>query len=182
MSFEFGAKPTIHLYTICWNEEYMLEYFFRYYNKFVDHYVFFDDGSNDQTLGILEKHPKVEVRRLIRLNDIDSYILAAQNVHNNCWKESRGVADWVILTAVDEFLYTANLPSYLAECAQKGVTAIPALGFQMISTTLPTAHQDLPELVTRGCPSVMMNKLSLFNPDKILETNQRRGRHWAEPV
>jgi hypothetical protein len=61
---------------------------------------------------------------------MDSYVLAAQDVHNNCWKESRGLADWVIITAVDEFLYAPNLKSYLAECAKEGVTAIPALGFK----------------------------------------------------
>lgn len=92
------------------------------------------------------------------------------------------MADWVIITAVDEFLYTPNLKKYLAECAQKGVTAIPALGFQMISTTLPSSNQNLPKLVKKGCPWAGMNKLSIFNPNKIVETNQAPGRHIAEPV
>jgi len=93
MKILFSSKPTIHLYTICWNEADMLKYFFRYYDELVDRYVFFDDGSTDQTLSILENHPKAEVRPLVRLNNKDSYVLAAQQVHNSCWKESRG---WLI--------------------------------------------------------------------------------------
>jgi len=160
----------------------MLKYFFDYYDQWVDRYVFFDDGSTDQTLDILEKHPRVEIRHLPSFYNIDSYILAAQNTHNNCWKESRGVADWVIITAVDEFLYVPDLKSYLVDCAQGGVTAIPALGFQMISGTLPSSGQKLPELVKRGCPWPEMNKLSLFNPNKITKTNFGPGRHVAKPA
>jgi glycosyltransferase involved in cell wall biosynthesis len=160
----------------------MLKYFFKYYDPLVERYVFFDDGSTDQTLNILEKHPKVEIRPLPRLDNIDSYVLAAQNVHNQCWKESRGSADWVINTAVDEFLYTLHLQSYLTECKKEGVTAIPALGFQMISKTLPTSNKNLTALVKKGCPWTIMNKLSIFDPNKIAETNQHFGRHSAKPT
>jgi hypothetical protein len=181
MFFSFQKKPVVHLYTICWNEEYMLPYFFRYYDTLVDRYVFFDDGSTDRTLDILGKHPKAEIRQLPRLDNIDSYILAAQNVHNTCWKESRGQADWIIITAVDEFLYAPNLAGYLANCTKQGVTAIPALGYQMISRRLPSEKRNLIKLVKRGCAWGRMNKLSIFDPNKISETNQHVGRHEAEP-
>ncbi|MCB0208993.1 MAG: glycosyltransferase family 2 protein [Anaerolineae bacterium] len=160
----------------------MLTYFFNYYDQWVDRYIFFDNDSTDQTLAMLEKHPQVEIRPFAKLLDTDSYVLAAQQIHDNCWKESRGLADWVIITAVDEFLYVPNLKAYLAECVKKGVTAIPALGFQMISPTLPVSDQNLPKQITRGCPWIKMNKLSLFNPNKIIETNYSLGRHSANPV
>jgi hypothetical protein len=159
----------------------MLPYFFRYYDPLVDRYVIFDDGSTDATLDLLRSHPRVEIRSLPRLEQ-DSYVLAAQNVHNQCWKESRGRSDWVIVTAVDEFLYAPKLESYLARCAQKGVTAIPALGFQMISATRPASDGNLPDLVKRGKPWAIMNKLSIFNPNRIAETNQWLGRHAAAPT
>lgn len=182
MFFKFWKKPAIHLYTIVWNEEYMLKYFFKYYDALVDHYVIFDDGSTDKTISILEQHPRVEIRPLPRPVDSDSYVLAAQSVHNTCWKESRGRADWVIITAVDEILYTPNLKTYLDSCAKQGVTAVPALGYQMISPSLPTAEGNLHEMVKRGCPWTVMNKLSIFNPNKIAETNQAVGRHDAGPT
>jgi len=182
MLFNFGKKPKVHLYSICWNEEYMLKYFFRYYDKLVDRYIFFDDGSTDQTLKILNKHPNVEVRPFPHLDHVDSYVLAAQNLHNNCWKESRGLVDWVIITAVDEFLYTPDLKWYLNQCQTEGVTAIPALGYQMISSKLPASWRSLTNSVKSGCPwGEQMNKLSVFNPDKLVETNQLLGRHGAQP-
>lgn len=181
MLFNFWKKPRVHLYTICWNEEYMLKYFFRYYDPLVDRYIVFDDGSTDQSLSILTKHPKVEIRSFPRPSDNDSYVLAAQNVHNQCWKESRGQVDWVIITAIDEILYTPNLKSYLMACTKNGVTAVPALGYQMISPTVPVGNRNMHDLVRRGCPWTLMNKLSIFNPDKISETNQGLGRHNAEP-
>jgi len=174
-------KPIIHLYSGCWNEEYMLKYFFRHYDQFVDRYIILDDGSTDQTLEILGEHPNVEIRS-IELVDENSKLLSGQHIVNNVWKESRGIADWIIYTDVDEFLYSPNLINYLIRCANEGVTAIPALGYQMISSTLPSSDQSILELVKRGCPWNLMNKLSIFDPNKIQETNQIVGRHKAEPV
>ena len=75
----------------------MLPYFFRHYDEFVDRYVFYDDNSTDGSLAILAGHPKVEVRPLAR-SDKDSFVLLSRDIHNECWKESRGMADWVLLT------------------------------------------------------------------------------------
>ncbi len=181
MRFRGGEKPVVHLYSICWNEETMLPFFFRHYDPLVERYVIFDDGSTDATLSVLENHPRVEVRRLPRL-EVDSYVLAAKNAHDHAWKESRGTADWVITTAVDELLYTPGMGAYLAECMRKGITAVPALGFQMIAETLPPGDRSLLVTVRRGSPFADMNKLSVFDPDRIMETNQAVGRHTAEPV
>jgi glycosyltransferase involved in cell wall biosynthesis len=181
MLFNFKKKNTVHFYSLCWNDEYILKYFFRYYDNFVDRYVIFDDGSTDRTLSMLEKHAKVEIRRFERINK-DSKVLSALQIQNSAWKESRGIADWVITGALDEFLYTPNLDVYLAKCKRKGITVIPALGFQMISRTLPTLNQNLLDIVKRGCPWNQMNKLSLFNPNKIVEINHSIGLHTSAPI
>lgn len=181
MRFNFSNKPTVHFYTICWNEEYMLKYFFKYYDQFVDRYVFFDDGSTDQTLDILERHPRAEIRSFEH-QDKDSKVMSGQHVQNSVWKESRGIADWVITASVDEFLYTPDLTNYLAKCTREGVTTIPALGYQMISETLPSSDQNLLDVVKRGCPWKQMNKLIIFNPNKISEINHQIGRHRAQPA
>lgn len=174
-------KPVVHLYTICWNEEDLLHHFFDHYDAVVDRYIFYDDGSTDETLAILAQHPKVVVRSLPRLNQ-DSYVLAAKELHNSCWKESRGIADWVIYTAVDEFLYAPQgLGNYLKECKEQGVTAIPALGYQMVSDTFPIESEPILLQVKNGCPWSDMNKLSIFNPNEISESNFHAGRHLAEP-
>jgi hypothetical protein len=45
------------------------------------------------------------------------------------WDESRGIADWVIVTDIDEHLYHLDLYNYLAQCRIRGVVfLVPALG------------------------------------------------------
>ena len=52
----------IDLYTLCWNDADMLGFFFQHYDRFVQRYVVYDDGSTDRSLDILHANPKVEVR------------------------------------------------------------------------------------------------------------------------
>lgn len=158
----------------------MLPYFFRHYDRWVDRYIFFDDNSDDGTLEILNSHPKVEVRGLPLIKHL-SYIQAAQKIHNSCWKESRGSADWVILTPVDELLYHPEFIHYLQENKSMGVTAVPALGFQMLSQAFPFPSEQLTDLVRTGAPWGRMHKLSVFRPDKMLATHYSKGRHKADP-
>jgi hypothetical protein len=176
-----GDSLKIHLYTICWNEEYMLRFFFMHYDDIVDKYIVFDDGSTDSTLDILKNHPKVEIRALPRVKQ-DSYVLAAQNLHNSCWKESRHRADWIIITAIDELLYHPDLKAYIRNCEKKGITIIPALGYQMISETLPDPGQKITDSIKKGAPDNAMSKLILFKPGAIKETNYEVGRHKARPT
>lgn len=173
-------KPKIHLYTICWNEEDFLDFFFRHYDPFVEEYHFYDDGSDDATLKILKAHPKVHIHPFETTED--SYILSAKKLHNKFWKNSRNRADWVIITAVDELLYHPNLEDYLLKCSQKNVTAIPAIGFQMISEEYPIKGSTVTSQISSGAFFKQMNKLSLFNPQEIDETNYVGGRHQADPV
>jgi hypothetical protein len=172
---------TIDLYTICWNEEAMLGFFFRHYDALVDRYVIYDDGSTDATLAILHGHPKVEVRRFERVVP-DSYVASAQHLHNSTWKESRDRADWVIITAIDEHLKHANLAAYLQRCKASGVTLIPVVGYQMVSMGFPDPDETLAVTRTIGAPFAKMNKLSIFDPTAIEEANYGSGRHVARPV
>ena len=100
----------IHLYAFCWNDADMLPFFFRHYDPIVSRYFVFDDHSNDGTLDLLHGHPNVEVRPCVR-SDPDSLILSLMSVCNECWKRSRGWADWVIVTDIDEHLFHPDLVS-----------------------------------------------------------------------
>ena len=174
-------RPRVHLYAQCWNDEFMLPFFFRHYDSIVDRYVIFDDGSTDRSLQILADHPKVELRRFVR-SDPNSFVLSEQALSNACWKESRGEADWVIVTDLDEHLYHPKMREYLGACAAAGVTLIPALGFQMVCDDLPGPGELLSETSPRGAPFDEMMKPSIFNPDAIAEMNFRLGRHTADPT
>lgn len=171
----------VHLYSICWNEARMLPFFFRHYDEFVERYVFYDDGSTDGTRELLAAHPRVELRRFERVV-ADSFVESARLLHDHAWKESRGQADWVVITPVDEHLAHPDLTGLLAECRRHGVTAIPALGFQMVAERFPETTARLADALRHGAPYTPMNKLSLFNPDAIEETRFLGGRHRAAPT
>jgi glycosyltransferase involved in cell wall biosynthesis len=171
----------VHLYALCWNDARMLGFFFRHYDPFVTRYTIFDDCSDDGSLEILRAHPRVEVRPVPEhLRPIGAG--TAAKLWNNCWKESRGDADWVIVGEIDEHLDHPDIVGYLGACSAEGVTAIPALGFQMISRQFPNPDERLCTTLTFGYPRSGMSKLSIFNPDAIEEINYDVGRHRAAPT
>ena len=172
----------VHLYTISWNEADIIPFFFRHYDPFVDRYVIYDDGSVDGTLDLLAQHPNVEIRQFERVNR-DSFVLSHQLLQNEVWKESRGSANWVIITAIDEHLTLrrCGMREYLDECKASGITLIPAIGYQMVSDEFPTADELLSETRVMGAPTHYMNKLSIFNPDAISHPGFTVGRHQAKP-
>ena len=172
----------VHLYTVCWNEADMLPFFFRHYDPFVERYVVFDDGSTDGSLEILNSHSKVELRQFKRTVP-DSFVLSHRKLQDQVWKESRGKADWVIVTAIDEHLEVkGRMDAYLSACSRAGVTLLPALGFQMLSSDMPGIDERLASTRTFGAPWDDMNKLNIFNPDAIRKTGFEVGRHSAKPV
>ncbi|WP_082487642.1 glycosyltransferase [Methylobacterium sp. Leaf89] len=176
------TKPVVHLYTVCWDEADMLGFFFRHYDSFVDRYVVYDDGSTDGSSEILAAHPKVELRAFTRV-EAGSFVLSHKAMQDEAWKQSRGVADWVVVTAIDEHLHVRGraMAEYLAEQAALGVTLIPALGFDMNHSEMPADHGLLVDRVTRGRPRIAFNKLSVFRPEAVLESGFGPGRHAAEP-
>lgn len=172
----------VHLYTLCWNEREYLPHFFARFDPVVDRYVIYDDGSDDGSLDLLSAHPKVELRRFAR-RDEGSFVRSHQGLQNEVWRESLGQADWVIVTAIDEHLVLpgdAPLRPYLAECAAAGITAIPAIGFQMVGDRFPADADSMFTSVPCGAPKDLMNKLSIFAPDHV-SPNFGAGRHRSYP-
>jgi glycosyltransferase involved in cell wall biosynthesis len=170
----------IHIYSLCWNEERILPYYFRHYDAIADRYFIFDDASTDASLDILAKQPKVEIDRFHK--QPESFVAGAHVFNNNIWKRSRNKADWVIICNMDEQLYHPDLLNYLKQCRDAGITAIPAEGYQMISDSFPDSDERLCDLITFGMRYKKMNKLSIFNPDAIEEINYKHGRHYANPI
>jgi hypothetical protein len=170
----------VHLHASTWNEEKMLPFFFRHYDRIVDRYFIRDNYSTDGSLEILKQHPKVSVSQFTFKGD--SIVLAGCEGENRIWKSSRGEADWVAVCNVDEFFWHPDLRWYLHECRRQGITFLRSTGFQMVSDEFPKADDDLPRTHTRGGNDPFFNKPAFFNPDAVVESRFGVARHSCDPL
>jgi hypothetical protein len=109
--------------------------------------------------------------------------MAARTVWEHAWKASRGRADWVVLTNVDEFIWhPAGMGNYLAQCEARGDTIIHPRGYQMVSPTMPAAGALLPDVLRIGAPMFGYDKRQVFKPDAIREIGFQPGRHACNPT
>ena len=98
-------NPVIHYYSVCWNEEKMLPFMFQHYDSIVSQYFIHDNESTDSSQQIIKNHPKTNLVPFAT----DGFNDEIQNdIKNQCWKASRGKADYVIVCDIDEFLYAKN--------------------------------------------------------------------------
>jgi glycosyl transferase family 2 len=170
----------IHLYCLGWNEAKMLPHFLRHYGSLVDRFFIFDNGSTDDTLAILAADERVTVTHF----DVpgDSFVEEERRLSDTIWRQSRDKARWVIVIDIDEFLYHRDLRGYLDDCAREGVTAIEAVGYEMVTDQFPSPELPLTESVTCGVREPFYDKLCIFDPNAIASPNYRLGRHTAAPT
>ena len=160
----------------------MLPFFFLHYDKLVQRYIIYDHASTDNSQEILRLNPKVELRPTPPYGNPGSRVASQLALLETCWKESRGIADWVIVTDIDEHLYHPDMYRYLAQCRAQGVTTIPALGYQMLSHQFPEHKTLLCNSLSRGACDSLYSKLNIFSPNEIDATNDTPGRHTAAPT
>jgi hypothetical protein len=156
----------------------MLPFFFRHYDPLVDRYYIFDNGSTDGSLELLKANPKVVLGEFAVSGK--SFVEAAQAFYNQCWKGSRGDADWVIVCNVDEHLHHPDLRAYLVGLPAS-TSLVVAEGYNMISEIFPVAGVPISEQIRSGVREPNLDKPQLFAPDLIDEINFLPGRHTADP-
>lgn len=159
----------------------MLDYFFRHYEAWVDRFYVYDDASDDGSWEYLAARRDVVLQRTPR-SDPDSWVASARTLYDNDWKRSRGEADWVVVTNLDEHLHHPNMRAYLEAALGDGITAIPAPGYQMLTETYPAADALLCRDHPWGAPDRAYSRLALFRPDQVQETRFSPGRHLAYAI
>lgn len=158
----------------------MLPYFFRHYDSLVDRYFISDHGSTDRSRDQLASHRNVTLAEF-RV-DGASFVEAATAHYNQCWKQSRGVADWVLVVNVDEHVYHPDLRDYLASCTRNGVSILLPEGYNMVADGWPSSRKPLWKTVQHGMRDPIWDKPQVFDPTRILEINFQPGRHAASPI
>lgn len=174
-------RPIIHYYALCWNEEKMLPFMFDYYKQFVDRFTLYDNYSDDSSESIILSQPNAHIKKFSMDGEINDYIY--QDIKNNCWKQSRGKADYVIVCDTDEFIYHSDIHQAITQLKCDKYSIVKPYGYNMYSTNYPVYDSQhlLTDQVKRGIRVPMFDKCILFDPHAIVEINYKPGAHECHP-
>ena len=173
-------RPIVHYYAVCWNEEKMLPFMFDYYTRFTDRFTIYDNYSTEKSEAIVNDHPHASIIKF----QTDGFNDNAHNdIKNNCWKRSRGKADYVIVCDIDEFLYHEHLSDFLHNSNSDHYSIFRTTGYHMYSSSYPEHedHKALTDVIKHGVPDFYFDKQIIFDPHRIVEINYEIGAHKAHP-
>ncbi len=173
-------RPIVHYYAVCWNEEKILPFMFDYYGCFVDQFTIYDNCSSDRSSEIILSHKNAQVITFTTEGFNDNIHI---NIKNNCWKRSRGKADYVIVCDIDEFFFHKDIKEALAQLEENGYSIVKPFGYNMYSRDYPAyiPNQLLTDLVKQGVRVPMFDKCILFDPHALVEINYKPGAHECHP-
>lgn len=173
-------RPIVHYYAVCWNEEKMLPFMFDYYKRFVEFFTIYDNCSDDNSEAIIKSNHAKIVK--FKSEGFDDAI--HQKIKDNCWKRSRGKADFVIVCDIDEFLYHPDMKGFLQEALNNRDSIFETSCFDMYSQDFPKydGSRLITEQVCQGVRHEYNDKPILFDPHRIVEIIYEVGAHRAYPL
>jgi glycosyltransferase involved in cell wall biosynthesis len=175
-------KPIVHAFFICYNEENILPHLIKYYSTFCERITILDNHSTDRSVEIIESFPNTEVIPYDSDNELNDGVYI--KLKNHVWKSSTGQADYVIVGDCDEFLYHENMVDFLIEAKKNGVTIFKPVGYHMIADEdlVLTENDSLLDKVKHGVRANVLDKLMMFDCNKISNINYSFGCHNANPI
>jgi len=159
-------------YVTVWNEEKMLPFYLRHYSNFCERIIVLDNESTDNTKMICESYPMVEFRTYSTGETFNDYIHL--DLKHKCVAESKGKADYIIVSDCDEFIVHDNIIKFLED--NNSAVIFPA-GFQMVSQTFPIGNQQIYDIVDSGTPDPWYSKPILINPNLVDDFEWIEGCH-----
>jgi glycosyltransferase involved in cell wall biosynthesis len=165
------------VHTVCFNEEAMLPHFLDYYAPQAKKIRIYDNQSTDRSVDIALSYPNVEVVSFGTEGKLSE--LSLMHLRNEGWKDER--CDYMVVCDVDEFLYPADLATFLHQHPQ--VDVFQPQGYDMVCDEFPAYGAGLlPSLVQWGAPHDNYSKMACFRPNKVSQMNYGPGSHLANPV
>lgn len=182
---------SIHVYAICYNEEYLMPFFLQHYFFHVGakEITIYDNHSTDGTEKVIqqfrEEYPdnKVNVIKYDSGDAIrdDMYI----QIKNTCWQDCQ--TDWVVVCDMDEFLYFENpVADTLQMLSEHNIDIVRCKGYEMVGDALPIfSSYESPMTMVQQLPFGALrdvhNKCLLFKT-KLSEINYGYGAHSANTI
>tara|TARA_B100000900_G_scaffold414104_1_gene439814 strand:- start:18238 stop:18990 length:753 start_codon:yes stop_codon:yes gene_type:complete len=161
-------------YAICWNEEVMLPYYLRHYEKICDKIIIYDNMSTDKSQDIIKNHPLCELRTYDSGSQVrdDLYL----KIKNHAWKECRGKGvDYVIVGDIDELVYHEDIKGFLEK--NKKYSIFQPAGFEMAALKFPHTEGQIYSVCKRGLYHDNQCKKLVFSPDRVQEIAWFAGCH-----
>jgi len=161
----------IHAYILCYNEEMILPFTLDYYSKFCEKIILLDNESTDKSREIASRYPNVVVMSWSSNNEIND--IAYTQIKSNVYKNSRNIADWVIVCDCDEFIYNVDC---LKDLKDKNIKLPKIEGYQMVSEFFPN-YDGIPmtEKIRTGFRDTVFDKQIIFDPS--IDINFGIGAH-----
>lgn len=178
----------IHIHTICHNDRDIMPYIIKYWRLYGDHvYVYLMSSSNDGSREYLQQFP--DFISIIEIEDNNNKCnLRNQIIKNERWKESRNIADFVIVTDFDEVIYAKNLKQKLAYMKKNNMTIVKPEIYELITANnvldenVLDENKLIHEQITSAFYYPKFGKHCLFNPNLINEINYKPGSHVCKPI
>lgn len=165
---ECNTEDLLHVFTICWNEEVILQDFINFYRSRIPNckITVYNNMSTDKTVDIAYKN-NCEVISFDTGGKMDESTL--MNIRNQCWKNS--TSKWIIVADSDEWV---DISEKMLEESTWEIAKCN--GYEMFGT-----EKDKAEDLLYGVESVGYCKPIIFKKDAIKETNFAAGSHKASP-
>lgn len=176
---------TIHWYTLCYNEMDKLPFVVRYWENMADKVTVYDNGSTDGSVEYLKKFPFVDVRHFDSNNSMREDI--QRDLKNSVWKESRGKADYVIVSDLDEVVWAEDAVGVMKRLKQGGVSLVEFPFVSVVSDHKLSADKFVHEqgvqfFKENGFYSHGHNgKVLMFSPNLVSDINYAVGAHSCRP-
>ena len=185
------SNIVLHVYALCFNENHILPRFFNHY-KCADKIIVYDNYSTDNSKQIIDSYPsgQVEHRYFDTHGTFDD--IFHKNLKDMIWKESVGIADYVIVQDLDEFVffpkYPYDLKAGINDLKIHNIHHINCIGYEMCCDE--NTYNNMPPNATivdylhNGSPNTGYNKPLLFNPNSVKATHFSAGQHlwWPELI
>ena len=175
-------KPIVHAFFLCYNEENLLPHLLKHYLSFCEKVTILDNNSTDNSVEIINSFPNTDIIPYDSKGEYcETWLL---KLKNHVWKSSIGIADYVIVGDSDEFLYHENMEQFLIDSFANGVTIFKPEGYHMVGDeTLNLSPDDnILELVKYGVKTHVLDKMMMFDCNKISNINFSVGCHSANPT
>lgn len=181
-----------NVYALNWNESKLLPAFLSHYRQ-AHRIVVYDNESTDDSVSII----KSAGREVVTFSTQDQFDdVTNMKLKNQVWKAARADnVDFVIVQDLDEFLYFPNDPcdisSGLVKLKAAGVTCAPCIGHQLVCTDnewrvaadrLVQWNIDICLTLRDGYADTVYNKVLVFDPNAIIDTNYGPGCHYWNPT